>query len=88
LEEDNINISMKIWILCFLRLVPEIDVNIFVDANHAHDKVTERSVRTRLFCFVGCTPPVMWKSKRQASVQTPTCGRRHHTALLPEINVD
>jgi hypothetical protein len=32
-------------------LVPEMDINIFVDANHAHDKVTGRSV-TGLFCFV------------------------------------
>ena len=58
------------------------DVNIFVDANHAHDKVTGRSV-TGLFCFVGSTP-VLWKSKRQASVQTSTFGAEF-TALKKAV---
>ena len=63
-------------------LVPEMAVNIFVDANHAHDKVTGRSV-TGLLCFVGCTP-VLWKSKRQASVQTSTFGAEF-TALKKAV---
>ena len=63
-------------------LVPEMEVNIFVDANHAHDKVTGRSV-TGLFGFVGCTP-VLWKSKRQASVQTSTFGAEF-TALKKAV---
>jgi hypothetical protein len=63
-------------------LVPEMDVNIFVDANHAHDKVTGRSV-TGLFCFVGSTP-VQWKSQRQASVQTSTFGAEF-TALKKAV---
>ena len=63
-------------------LVPEMAVNIFVDANHAHDKVTGRSV-TGLFCFVGCTP-VLWKSKQQASVQTSTFGAEF-TALKKAV---
>jgi hypothetical protein len=46
-----------------LPLVPEMDINIFVDANHAHDKNTGRSI-TGLFCFVGSTP-TMWKSHRR-----------------------
>jgi Reverse transcriptase (RNA-dependent DNA polymerase) len=58
-------------------IVPEMDINIFVDANHAHDKVTGRSV-TGLFCFVGSTP-VSWRSKRQASVQTSTFGAEFTT---------
>ena len=63
-------------------LVPEMDINIFVDANHAHDKVTGRSV-TGLLCFVGSTP-VSWKSKRQASVQTSTFGAEF-TALKKAV---
>jgi hypothetical protein len=63
-------------------LVPEMDINIFVDANHAHDKVTGRSV-TGLFCFVGSTP-VSWRSKRQASVQTSTFGAEF-TALKKAV---
>jgi hypothetical protein len=63
-------------------LVPEMDINIFVDANHAHDKVTGRSV-TGLFCFVGSTP-VLWKSQRQASVQTSTFGAEF-TALKKAV---
>jgi hypothetical protein len=47
-------------------LIKELDINIFVDANHAHDKVTGRSI-TGVFRFVGSTP-VIWSSKRQASV--------------------
>jgi hypothetical protein len=63
-------------------LVPEMDINIFVDANHAHDKVTGRLV-TGLFCFVGSTP-VSWRSKRQASVQTSTFGAEF-TALKKAV---
>jgi len=63
-------------------LVPEMDINLFVDANHAHDKVTGRSV-TGLFCFVGSTP-VLWKSQRQASVQTSTFGAEF-TALKKAV---
>jgi hypothetical protein len=63
-------------------LVPEMDINLFVDANHAHDKVTGRSV-TGLLCFVGSTP-VLWKSKRQASVQTSTFGAEF-TALKKAV---
>jgi hypothetical protein len=58
------------------------DINIFVDANHAHDKVRGRSV-TGLFCFVGSTL-VSWRSKRQASVQTSTFGAEL-TALKKEV---
>jgi Reverse transcriptase (RNA-dependent DNA polymerase) len=63
-------------------LVPEMDINIFVDANHAHDKVTGRSV-TGILCFVGSTP-VIWQSKRQASVQTSTFGAEF-TALKKAV---
>jgi len=51
-----------------VALVPELDINIFVDADHGHDKVTGRSI-TGLVAFVGSTP-VTWSSKRQLQVQT------------------
>jgi hypothetical protein len=53
-------------------LIKELDINIFCHADHAHDKVTVRSV-TGIFGFVGSTP-AGWSSKRQASVQTSTYG--------------
>jgi len=52
--------------------VPELDINIFSDSDHAHDLVTGRSI-TGLLAFVGSTP-VYWKSKRQTSVHTSTFG--------------
>lgn len=47
-------------------------VTCFVDADHAHDTVTRRSV-TGLVLFVNQTP-VKWFSKRQATVETSTYG--------------
>ena len=52
--------------------VPELDITLFCDSDHAHDLVTGRSI-TGLLAFVGSTP-VHWKSKRQTSVQTSTFG--------------
>ena len=53
-------------------LSSELAITLFVDADHAHDKVTGRSI-TGLLGFVGSTP-VIWSSKRQSSVQTSTFG--------------
>jgi hypothetical protein len=63
-------------------LVLELEINVFVDADHGHDKVTGRSV-TGVFAFVGSTP-VMSRSKRQASVQTSTFGAEF-TALKTAV---
>ena len=63
-------------------LVSPLDINLFVDANHAHDKITGRSI-TGIFGFVGSTP-VIWSSKRQASVQTSTFGAEF-TALKKAV---
>ena len=41
-----------------------------VDSDHAHDQVTRRSL-TGIIAFVGSTP-VIWKSKRQATVASST----------------
>jgi hypothetical protein len=53
-------------------LIKKLEINIFCDADHAHDKVTGRSV-TGISRFIGSTPAI-WSSKRQASVQTSTFG--------------
>jgi len=53
-------------------LMKELAVNIFVDSNHGHDRLTGRSI-TGLISFVGRTP-IYYMSKRQSSVQTPTFG--------------
>ena len=67
----------------FLKpIIAELDINAFVEADHAHDKVTGRSI-TGLIIFVGCTP-VTYLSKRQASVQTSTFGAEF-TALKTSV---
>jgi hypothetical protein len=45
-------------------------ITVFVDANHAHDVVTRRSV-TGIILFINNTP-VRWISKRQKTVETST----------------
>lgn len=63
-------------------LVPELDINIFCDSDHAHDKLTGRSI-TALLGFVGSTP-IIWQSKRQTSVQTSSFGAEF-TALKKAV---
>ena len=53
-------------------LVDELEINIFCDADHGHDKVTGRSI-TGIIVMVGSTP-ITWSSKRQSSVHTSTYG--------------
>ncbi len=50
----------------------ELDVYVFFDSDHAHDKVTGRSI-LGVTVMVGSTP-IIWKSKRQGAVQTSTYG--------------
>jgi hypothetical protein len=50
----------------------ELDVSVFFDSDHAHDKVTGRSI-SGVIILVGSTP-VVWRSKRQGAVQTSTYG--------------
>lgn len=47
-------------------------ITVCVDADHAHDKVTRRSV-TGILLFVNNTP-IRWISKRQPTVETATYG--------------
>jgi hypothetical protein len=51
-------------------LVDEMAITVMVDSDHAHDKLTRRSV-TGIIIFVGRTP-VYFSSKRQTSVETST----------------
>ena len=51
---------------------PEMDISVFSDFDHDHDKKTGRSI-TGIFGLVGSTPNV-WKSKRQPTVQMSTFG--------------
>jgi hypothetical protein len=53
-------------------LVDEMEITVFVDSDHAHDKVSRRSI-TRIIIFVGRTP-VVYSSKRQGAIETSTYG--------------
>ena len=53
-------------------LVDEMEITAFVDSDHAHDKVTRRSI-TGLLILVGRTP-VYFMSKRQGAIATSTYG--------------
>ncbi len=50
----------------------ELDVSVFFDSDHAHDKVSGRSI-SGVIVLVGSTP-IIWKSRRQGAVQTSTYG--------------
>ncbi len=52
--------------------VGEISITAFVDSDHAHDKVTRRSV-TGLIILLGRTP-IFFSSKRQGAIETSTYG--------------
>jgi hypothetical protein len=54
-------------------LINELALNLFVDADHGHDKATGRSITSSTLVKVGSTP-VVWRSRRQPSVQTSTFG--------------
>jgi Reverse transcriptase (RNA-dependent DNA polymerase) len=53
-------------------LIDEMKITAFVDSDHAHDKVTRRSV-TGLIILVGRTP-IFFSSKRQGAIETSTYG--------------
>ncbi len=48
----------------------ELDVSVLFDSDHAHDKVTGRSI-SGVIVMVGSTP-IIWRSKHQGAVQTST----------------
>ena len=47
-----------------------IDINVFVDADHAGNKITRRS-HTGIVIYCNCSP-ILWFSKRQNTVETST----------------
>lgn len=51
-------------------------ISVFVDADHAGDKITRRS-RTGILLYLNKTP-VLWYSKRQNTVKTSTYGSDYH----------
>ena len=55
-----------------VQKMEELPITIFVDSNHGHDLVTEKSI-SGIIAFVGRTP-IVWHSKRQGSVQSSTFG--------------
>ena len=55
-------------------LVEEISITVFVDSDHAQDKVTRWSI-TGLITFLGRTP-VFYLSKRQVAIETSTYGAK------------
>ena len=50
----------------------EVEINAFVDADHAGDKLTRRS-HTGILIFLN-SAPIIWYSKRQATIETSTFG--------------
>ena len=50
----------------------QLQIIIFVDSDHAHDKITRRSI-TSLVIFIGRTL-VFYMSKRQGAIESPTYG--------------
>ena len=52
--------------------IKDVQLSVYVDADHAHDVVTRRSV-TGIVLFINQTP-VRWISKRQTTVETSTYG--------------
>jgi hypothetical protein len=51
-----------------------LDITVFVDSDHAHDKIKRRSAVTGLIIFVGRTPVLFFMSRRQGVVETSTYG--------------
>jgi hypothetical protein len=67
--------------ICFPKpLGDEMKVNIYFDSDHAHDKITGRSI-SGVVVYIGSTP-IIWRSKRQGSVQTSTYGAELNSMRL------
>ena len=54
------------------QLMKELEIIIFVESNHGHDRLTRRSI-TGMISFVGRTP-TYYVARIQSLVQTPTFG--------------
>jgi hypothetical protein len=58
----------------------ELKINIYFESDHAHDKVTGRSI-SGVVIYVGGTP-IIWKTRHQGSVQTATYGAEMNSMKL------
>lgn len=72
LSEDYPDSTEEIDVNLPIQKIDEISITAFVDSDHAHDKVTRRSV-TGLMIFLGRTP-IFFSSKRQGAIETSTYG--------------
>jgi hypothetical protein len=58
----------------------ELALTFYVDADHAHDRKTRRSV-TGIICCLGSTP-ILWLSRRQGSIETSTYGAKFNALRM------
>jgi hypothetical protein len=60
--------------------LPRVRMNVYVDADHAHDLVTRRSI-TGILVIIN-NMPIIWISKRQKTVETSTYGSELVTSRI------
>jgi hypothetical protein len=60
---------------------PRVRMTVYVDADHAHDLVTRRSIRVILVILND--EPILWMSKRQKTVETSTYGSESSESRIP-----
>ena len=72
LRDDYPEASEELDVNLPRAMIDELTVTAFVDSDHAHDKLTRRSV-TGMIILVGRTP-IFFSSKRQGSIETSTYG--------------
>jgi hypothetical protein len=70
LKEQYLDAFKEVDVNLPCPLVDEMDITVFVDSDHAHDKVSRRSI-SGILIFVGRTP-VFYSSKRQGAIETST----------------
>jgi hypothetical protein len=64
-------------------ILDELDINVFCDADHGHDKVTGRSI-TGILGLVGSTP-IVWSASRQNCIQI-SCRESDYATLSHASN--
>ena len=71
-EDSYPDASEEIDVKLPIPLIDEIEITGFVDSDHAHDRITRRSI-TGLLILIGRTPG-LFMSKRQGAIETSTYG--------------
>jgi hypothetical protein len=82
--------KFQMTFLCQRYPRPKVRMTVYVDADHAHDLVTRRSI-TGILMMLNNTP-IRWVSKRQKTVETSTYGSglvasRIATELILEVRL-